>query len=174
MRRVEGEQPYPNGVVRLLEAIKWATETNQNWIEKISDARIIVELGLGQFGDPDLIFICKTGEDSVHCVFVEAKARTYLESAIDNEFGIKKPGFNSSINGQLSLKYRFAKALKNWNGNADIVSEPNAICEQYRVQLKDGIGTPRKLVKRGILEGIIKPLGMHRVSEEDFHYVALT
>ncbi len=47
VRRVEGEQPYPNGVVRLLKAIKWATEANQNWIEKISDARIIVELGLG-------------------------------------------------------------------------------------------------------------------------------
>lgn len=165
---------FPILMKTLLKVIKWAKETNQHWVERISDARIIVELGLAQFGDPDLIIVCKTDEGEIHCLFIEAKAKTYEESAIANEKGMAFPGFNSSINGQISLKYRFAKALNAYKEGDNLIAEPENIFLQYEKQLKDGNKTPRKIEKRKILEDIIRPLGLLGLKDGYFHYVALT
>jgi hypothetical protein len=168
------DSSFPNVTKKFLKAIKWAKGAKQEWIEKVSDARIIVELGLAQFGDPDLIIVCKTHEGEIHCLFIEAKAKTYEESAIDNEQGMAIPGYNSSINGQISLKYRFAKALNAFKEGNNLIEEAEHTFLQYEKQLKDGNKLPRKIEKRRILEDIIKPLGLLGLKDEYFHYVALT
>jgi hypothetical protein len=58
-------------------------------------------------------------EDGVRqLLFVEAKAGPYIFSARSNSVGMQEPGFNSAINGQLSLKYRLACALERAEPNA--------------------------------------------------------
>jgi hypothetical protein len=44
-------------VKKLIGAIQWADEKPADWPIGITSAHAIVELGFGQFGDPDLIFI---------------------------------------------------------------------------------------------------------------------
>ena len=44
---------------KFLKAIKWGNNNEQSWICEILDFKIVVELGLADFGNPDLIIVCK-------------------------------------------------------------------------------------------------------------------
>jgi len=165
----------------LLNAIQWASEPKPTWIDEIQKAVAIVELGLGQFGDPDLILVCFTNSSDpasrIHCVFLEAKIVSYIFSMRSNEQGMKGDHFNSSINGQLALKYRFAKALENVsgkNGKPDVVEESVELFDQYRKILKDSNVAPRHLNKSVIINEVLSPLGLLNLTEKKCHYVALT
>ncbi len=83
------------------------------------------------------------------------------------------PGFNSTINGQISLKHRFAKALSNPISSKNEVVEPEPLFAAYRRQLRDYSHKPRHLRKPEILR-IINDLGLMSLSEDRFHFVALT
>jgi hypothetical protein len=147
------------------------------WIDSINSAHAIVELGFGQFGDPDLIVVCDSSTGQKYVIFIEAKAKTYRDSKKRNQDpGMNAQGFNSSINGQLSLKYRFAQAIIAANeGLTEWVEEPSELWRRYAAdQLKDPITEPRRLKKGYIISKILKPLMSGIKSNESFRYVALT
>jgi hypothetical protein len=85
-------------------------------------------------------------------------------------------GFNSSINGQLSLKYRFARALSRWDGEHPAIIEDEVTYLAYRSRLNDSLSKSpgRTLVKENILLGIFKRLGLNGLAEENCCFVALT
>jgi hypothetical protein len=169
-----GTQPDQVVLVQsLLSAVKWADKGRKDWIQDICDARFIVELGLAGFGDPDLILLVKNTDGSVRCILIEAKAITYIASAKPNKSGLGTKGFNSTINGQLSLKYRFAVALKNREEREGIV-ETEFMWQNY-TQYADGKQLNRgKLNQPTILSEIIRPLGLRQIQSDHFYFVALT
>ena len=64
----------------LLKEICWGTGHPPFWINELSDAHLIVEVGLADFGDPDLLIVCRTTSETIYIVFLEAKAQSYTDS----------------------------------------------------------------------------------------------
>jgi hypothetical protein len=52
------------GLSRLLSAVEWASGSPAPWTAEIREASVYVEVGLADFGNPDLIIVC-TGGDGV-------------------------------------------------------------------------------------------------------------
>ena len=123
-------------VPALLAAIKWADGATPRWIANAGRAVMLVEWGLADFGNPDLILVCDTASGA-RCVFLEAKVGPYLSSMKPNAGGMRDPGFNSSINGQLTLKFRFASALEQANASTLTITEPVPLLQQYRAHHGD-------------------------------------
>jgi hypothetical protein len=84
-------------------------------------------------------------------------------------------GYNSSINGQLALKYRFATALQCWSDHEDSIVEPQGIYYAYRTLLNDDPqrGPGRRLFKVENVD-LFRRLGLAGLAEENVSYVALT
>ncbi len=169
-------------VHHLLNAIEWPDRDKPDWIESITEATFVVELSAGDFGDPDLMIVCRTKDDlSPYCVFIEAKVVPYTWSMKTTAHAMQL-GFNSSINGQLTLKYRFARALQEANNpdTADDVAEPPSLFEAYQnSSLIDPAPRSRHLVKPRVLQtlerlGLLKTPDQPGVYEERCYYVALT
>jgi hypothetical protein len=166
-----------DAVKELLKAVIWANGGQPDWIVSVTKAKLIVEVGLSQFGDPDLIVVCQTHRDMVNVVLLEAKVVRYFISAMSVDNRMRR-GFNSSINGQLSLKYRFARALLNWHGPPHTLFEPRDLAKAYQqAPGHGGLGSrslsPRKLAKLGVLE-ILHVHGLAGLPLDRFHFVALT
>jgi len=164
-------------VKKLLTLVTWANGGRPEWIAHVTDAKLIVEVGLSQFGDPDLIVVCKTDDRTTYVVFLEAKIAGYADSAMSIAAGIRK-NFNSSVNGQLSLKYRFAHAVSRWNGGPHALSEPQEVADAYQQAPGDGgLGdpqqTPRRLAKPAVLQ-ILRENGLAGLHLAGFHFVVLT
>jgi hypothetical protein len=168
-------------VKSLLSAVFWANPQRPKWLDSIEDVILIVEVGLADFGDPDLMIVCAT-KRGIKLVFLEAKIVSYMDSMQSTlqsggaKWGMTQKGFNSSINGQISLKYRFAKALSRWDGKAPAISEAPGIFRAYQSRLNDSTAKApgRALAKPAILNGIFKPLGLCSLPEENCYYIALT
>lgn len=167
-------QQNPGKIVgKLLNAVQWADASKPVWISRIADMNLIVEIGLADFGNPDLMIVCRTkGDDQPYCVFVEAKAICYQFSMGNNSCGMSH-GFNSTINGQISLKYRFANALGNPKSDENEIVEPEPLFVAYKEQLRDSSHKPRHLRKPEILQ-LLNDLGLVSINEDRCHYVALT
>lgn len=173
---------FVGSIRNLLTATCWGNGNRPSWIEDFSDAHVIVEVGLADFGDPDLLIICRTGSGMIYLVFLEAKAQSYTESMQTTarlrvaEWGMEQEGFNSSINGQLTLKYRFANALSLWDGRAASISESPTMFRAYQTRLNDSPSKApgRSLAKPSILNGIFGRLGLAGLPEANCHYIALT
>jgi hypothetical protein len=58
-------------VKNLVKAIHWADEKPAAWVASITSAHAIVELGFGQFGDPDLILVCNTHQRQKYVIFLK-------------------------------------------------------------------------------------------------------
>ena len=161
---------------KFLKAIKWGNNNEQSWICEILDFKIVVELGLADFGNPDLIIVCKDKDNSRYCIFIEAKVGQYKKSMHSNAKGMENGGFNSSINGQLSLKYRFATALKKDKEDGEQgLSEPKCIYDFYKDKLNDKRRSgPRKIIKPEIIQTILEPLGLKGIDIESCYFVAWT
>lgn len=158
---------------KLLDAVQWADAGKHAWTSQIAEVKLIVEISLADFGNPDLMLVCTVeGDDQPYCVFIEAKATCYQFSMGNNSSGMS-PGFNSTINGQISLKYRFAKALCNPASGIEEVVEPESIFKKYKEQLRDYSQKPRHLRKPEILQ-LLNDLKLISLSEDRCHYVALT
>jgi hypothetical protein len=153
--------------------VQWAAPRSGEWIETFTKATLIVELGLADFGNPDLLIVCD-GPDGVRLVFVEAKIGPYIASMRPNSEGMRLPGFNSSINGQLALKYRFARALEAARKDELALVEPDRLLTAYAGRVNDSRAFPRRLAKAGIVTGILQPLGLLGLPESHCTYVALT
>jgi hypothetical protein len=166
------------GVKRFLREVKWADDGRPLWIDDIKQATLIVEVGLNDFGDPDLIMVCQTGNGDRFVVIVEAKVITYLASALSNTKGMVA-GKNSNINRQLTLRYRFTLALADWDGRDPVIIEPEPLFRAYaepvaRGGLKDPNGRPRRLGQGEILRRILAPQEVHSLPLAQYHLVAMT
>ncbi|MFM7166774.1 MAG: hypothetical protein ACKO3T_16170 [Planctomycetaceae bacterium] len=159
----------------LKRATIWAAKTPPEWIDRIDSVQYIVEIGLGEFGDPDLMIVCHLTDGSRHLVFVEAKVISYAVSAIRNKDGMASRGFNSSINGQIALRYRFAHALQNWDGGAEII-EPEWVHRVYAQDiggLADFKQQPRRLRKASVLH-ILRQSGLTQHPSANTSFIAMT
>ena len=152
-------------VKQFLKNIKWMKPENQESVESESKMKIdslelksvqwIVEPGFSQFGDPDIILLAwPSGSSRPWVFFIEAKVVDYSTSAMSNKEGMTKSGFNSSINGQLSLKYRLARALAAWgnapqNERALRIQEPETLHRAATSLNEDPTCPPRQLCKKG-------------------------
>ena len=165
----------------LLSEICWGSGATPHWVGEIQNVALVVEVGLADFGDPDLLVVCCTST-GIKLVFVEAKVVSYTDSmqstsaSAATRWGMLQVGFNSSINGQMTLKYRFAKALSRWDGLTSAIVEDEAIFRAYVERLNDSPSKSpgRRLVKDKILKRIFKRLGLNGISEDSCYFVALT
>ena len=95
-----------DGIEIFLSAVSWADGRVPLWVEKIQSVTLIIEVGPADFGDPDLLIVCRT-PSATKLVFVEAKVVSYIDSMRSTapsegaRWGMTQIGFNSSINGQL-------------------------------------------------------------------------
>lgn len=154
----------------LLHAIRWADGAKPSWLDAVTEVRFLVEISLADFGNPDLMIACQVrGEALPYLVFVEAKVHPYPLSAGSNRGGMSA-GYNSTINGQLTLKYRFACALANQESP---LVEPDTLFACYREQLRDYAPKPRRLLKGAVVD-ILQGLNLVGLPESRCHYVALT
>ncbi|RYZ81382.1 MAG: hypothetical protein EOP06_23605 [Proteobacteria bacterium] len=158
---------------KFLSAIEWADGGRPAWIDKVVEVRLLVEVGLADFGNPDpMVACCVKGDELPYLIFIEAKARPYPLSAVSNAGGMTA-GFNSTINGQLSLKYRFACALAAASPGTQEIIEPSELFKQYKTHLRDYAKGQRHLLKGTVLE-TLQGLGLIGLPEERCHYVAFT
>jgi hypothetical protein len=168
-------------VPKLLHHVTWGSGAAPSWLDTIAHSQLVVEMGLGDFGDPDLLIVCTTDHGDRYLVFVEAKVTSILDSMMTTSpsttgpWGMAQAGFNSSLNGQLTLRYRFAMALAAWRGPGAAICESPAIFEQYRSALNDSQAKSpgRRLTKDAVLR-ILAQLSVVGLPEEHCLYVALT
>lgn len=164
------------GVVAFLKTVIWAAPPK--WLNDVESVEIIVEIGCGEFGDPDLIIVCTTSDAIRFATFVEAKVIPYSQSAGSNKQGIRVRGFNSTINGQLSLKYRLAFALSQWDGHRDELNESDSLYHAYKRPwsqrgLGDTIRWARHLRKPNVLS-LLRGAGLAGMPLNNFRFVAWT
>lgn len=113
-------------------------------VNKLDKLLIIGEIDLGKrdgFGCPDgIIFgLDKDGKPNL-LMFIEAKITTYLNSVkskYDNsgegKIIINRDGYNSTIKGQIELKYRFLRALfSRPNEKEYLVTERPGVAKNYK------------------------------------------
>jgi hypothetical protein len=174
--RITRSPDFVTSIHAFLQAIRWADGNYPAWIDSVVDARFLVEVGLADFGNPDLMVACRVeGEEWPFLLFLEAKARPYPLSAGNNSSGMTA-GYNSTINGQLSLKYRFACALASSaprQGMTKAIAEPRELFEQYQSRLRDYSRKPRHLLKGTVLD-TLQGLGLVGLPDERCYYVAFT
>lgn len=134
---------------------------------------VVVEAGFGGnragFGWPDAILIATLPTGGKVVCFVEAKAGLYADEAAD--FTDRKKGFNSKINGQLSLRFRLAQALRAYRRGGKRLVEPDDVARAYGEQ-----GRPRRLVKADNLRKVVEPylLAADENQTVEYLFVALT
>jgi hypothetical protein len=127
-----------------------------------TEVLVIVEAGFAEFGCPDAILVARAPDQKRLVFFVEAKAGRYEEEAQD--YRQRDPGFNSTINGQFSLRYRLSHALRVFGDDSRLI-EPKALATAY------GEPKRRQLSKPGNLKHIVRP---HLTGASDYFFVALT
>ena len=162
-----GERGIVNGLVldikddlelgkAVINSILWCGHLNTDWISNIQDIKYFVEPGFSKFGQPDLIIICTLYDYTKRYLIIEAKATPYAGSAMSNTKGMGQKGYNSSINGQLSLDYRLALTLDDYKGEG-ILQESESVFNRYQEELGDYNKVPRKAGKPELIEQIVKP-----------------
>lgn len=179
-----GERGIVNGLVldiydnldrlkKILRAISWCGEQSSDWISDIQNVFYLIEPGFGQFGQPDLIIICQLCNGTHRFVIIETKTTLYHDSAKQNDKGMDVKGYNSSINGQLSLDYRLTLALQDYDDNRKAVEEPSPIFEWYKKRLKETRDKPRKVRKRQLIDEIVIPY-LKGLKLQNTFFVAMT
>ena len=114
----------------------------------------LVEPSFAQFGDPDIVIVLRARE-AQWLFFVEAKVVSYKHSARSNAVGMQKTGFNSSINGQLSLRYRLARALSTYSCGQGELVEPVTLHSAAKTDLSDPARRARHLTKKANLTHLV-------------------
>jgi hypothetical protein len=158
------------GAIELLKCVEWADDQKKGWLDEIERAEMIVEVKLAHFGDPDLIIVCHMQDKRTRVFFIEAKVITY-QASVEN-------GGSSSINRQLTLKYRFAQALMEWAGSREPIREPQWCHNAYHQasvvpSLSESRTAPRYVAKSQVLD-ICRDVKMQKLNEQDVFFVAWT
>lgn len=131
---------------------------------------VIIEAGFGSnragFGWPDVLIVIRHPHGGRDVIFLEAKVATYASAAAD--YTLEEEGFNSSLNGQFTLKYRLVHALGGYQPKELRLMEPDNVARAYGEE-----AFPRRLSKLDNLRNIIdKYLAGPEPSR--YYYVALT
>jgi hypothetical protein len=118
-----------------------------------TEVTVIVEAGFGGnragFGWPDAVVVATLPSGRKLILFIEAKAGLYADEAAD--FTARKKGFNSKINGQLSLRFRLARALVSYKKDDRRLVEPDDVARSYGEEAH-----PRRLAKIDNLRKIVE------------------
>lgn len=166
-----------NAGTHLLRSIRWVSDRQPVWIEDVIAVDIVVEMSMAEFGSPDLILSVATVKHGTQVIFIDAKASTYMLSTMPNGLGML-PGFNSSINGQLALRYRCSHALSQFKEDDNDLVEPTWLHQTYalpveRSGLLDPSRFPRHL-QNGIVLNLVRRHNLSALPLENYHFVALT
>jgi hypothetical protein len=124
---------------------------------------VIVEADFAQFGSPDAIIVANAPDQTRLVFFLEAKVGLYRNEAGD--FTQREPGFNSTINGQFTLRYRLMSALQDFRPTKARLVEPADLTAAY------GESIPRRLAKPENLQHIVRA---HLLGASEYLFVALT
>jgi hypothetical protein len=139
-------------------------------IEKV-DVIIEPDFGNAGWGHPDVVISMKVkGQDERKIFFIEAKRGTF-EKACKNKANRSENGFNSSLNGQIELKYCFTRALIEWNNPKQQIEDPDWILgTEYD---KDRNNNKRVLKNEHVLKEVIGEYGL-KTTCKNYYYIALT
>lgn len=164
----------PDSLRSFLRMIEWVGGQVLTWIDDVEDAHFLIEPSLGSvgFGIPDLIMICRLNDGSRRYVFLEAKVVPYQFSARPNSQGMRDRGYNSSINGQLSLDFRFALAVQDFGGGPRLTEE-DEVFRFYAESLHESSRLPRRLHKTQTIREIVVPL-LQGLRIGEAYFVAMT
>jgi hypothetical protein len=159
---------------RVLQQVVWADGGKPSWVTAVTDVNVVVELGCSNFGNPDLVVVANCEGAGRHVVFIEAKVEPYATKATKNtSIAAQKKGFSSTINGQLSLRYRLAAAIRDWDGERPDIVESKELHAAYVQSLGDPWRSPRHVKNKTSLE-LLRVAGAGDVQELDrFWFVAL-
>ena len=151
---------------------------------QMDEVALVVESGCAHFGDPDLIIVPKLHGKRLALFFIEAKVVSYAHSAnlCKDPLDMSQKGFNSTIIGQLTLRYRLSKALANRSRQAWRNHEPLKESQQYFNLYSDMEKGKRRharsLAKQANLEYLLKELDLQSSSMNVWakrcYFVALT
>jgi len=134
-----------------------------------TEVAVIVEAGFGGnragFGWPDAVVVATLPTGRKLVVFIEAKAGLYAHETAN--FTARKKGFNSKINGQLTLKFRLAQALGDYETGDKRLVEPDNVARAYGEEAR-----PRRLAKIDNLRNIVEPYLV--AGKVEYLFVALT
>ena len=167
---IRWKSSWPTAAIDFLRSVKWRSAAPNGLFDGtvVESAVAIVEPSLAQFGTPDLILAVRTRSHR-HLFFCEAKRGEYNDEALPNDPGMETEGFNSCINGQLSLRYRFARALQGWDPQKII--EEQWASNPYVDTLRDKIRN-RRLADRRARDMVRDHL--HDVALDHCYFIALT
>jgi len=159
---------------KFLHSIRWADSSIKDWTTSIESVSWILEVSLNRmsgFGDPDIMIVCEIQDEAPYFVFIEAKVDKYEKAAGLNSKGMVE-GYNSKINGQLSLKYRFCEAVEEWRGKGRII-ETESLFQQYKNRIGENQKNPRRLAKPQVLE-LLKKYRFEELNLDRCFFVAMT
>jgi len=164
----------PDSLRSFLRLVEWVGGQVLTWINDVEDARFLIEPSFGSvgFGIPDLIMICRLNDGSRRYVFLEAKIVPYQFSARPNSQGMRDRGYNSSINGQLSLDFRFALAVQDFGGGPRL-TEKEEVFRFYAESLHENSRLPRRLHKTQTIREMVVPL-LQGLRMREAYFVAMT
>lgn len=160
--------------IAFLNCIKWGDQQARPWLNQVNRIDYVIEVGLSRFGDPDLIIVCTSVDDSGmekrHAIFIEAKVISYQESV--------EKGGPSSINRQLTLKYRFAQAMQTWRGDLQPIAETDTWHSAYypsdeSATVREDSPVPRQIAKRSVIQ-ICRNANLNAIPIDDIYFVAWT
>ena len=155
---------------QVLEAIKLGDGRGLEWVDKVKEVDFWIEPSFGQFGNPDLIAICRTNENEKYVVFFEAKTVRYEDSAVPLSAQYFQ-GINSRVNAQLTLKYRFVQALTQGGNAGGVIKEsPNMTHAYTQLHMDDKQKSHRQLANSYIVSCCSEILQ----NCKGYYYVALT
>jgi hypothetical protein len=134
-----------------------------------AEVAVILEAGFdgnrAGFGWPDAVVVVTLAAGKKLVLFIEAKAGLYADEAAD--FTARVPGFNSKVNGQLTLRFRLAQALRNYKKGDRRLVEPDDVARSYGEEAR-----PRRLAKIDNLRKIVEQYLLG--DEVECLFVALT
>jgi hypothetical protein len=155
---------HRHGKVReLLAAIRWRSHTGLPF--GVATVELHHQLGLSDFGKPDVVLLVTDDAGDVHLVVIEVKLGLYEDAC---EYPL--PGrlfdnrFNSELNNQLTLRYRALRSVPRLTPTTFLAELPHAAPSPY---VRDD---PRACHKTATLE-LLRDI---RDRLRGFYLVALT
>jgi hypothetical protein len=131
--------------------------TGDRFPRSVSKATIIIERDFSNkgFGHPDAVIrVDANGEPAV--IIAQAKRGPYAKACRPRTDRGVRPGFNSSLNGQLELCYALALALEKFDPSCAQLIEPNWILNTaYAVERR---GNLRRLKNPNVLSDAVAKL----------------
>jgi len=150
-------------IVPLVNKIRWRNHSTCPF--RIASAELHQQVNLSEFGQPDAVILVNDDKGAVHIIIIEAKLHSYVKACRENLSDFKFNWNNKSkLNNQLTLRYRFLRALPRLREKG-YVSEIDHV--DHSPYSTDRVRRCKKLLTLRIFEGIAE-------KTFDFYLAALT